>query len=146
MLSRHVDWRGQADWKQKPEDAAYFQQHPVSLNASHGSDERRAASLHRPRPTCFTLKRGKPSMLKKPNCPVIALEEHYLGRGIGEDLHRARTRGARARRSKRLHDLGALRLKEMDEGGIDIQVLSHGAPSTQKLAQGHRGRPDAAGQ
>ena len=32
-----------------------------------------------------------------------------------------------------LHDLGALRLKEMDDAGIDIQVLSHGAPSTQKL-------------
>jgi 2,3-dihydroxybenzoate decarboxylase len=33
----------------------------------------------------------------------------------------------------RLYDLGALRLKEMDEAGIDIQVLSHGAPSAQKL-------------
>jgi quercetin dioxygenase-like cupin family protein len=30
MLSRHVDWRGRPDWKQKPEDAAYFQQHPVT--------------------------------------------------------------------------------------------------------------------
>ena len=34
---------------------------------------------------------------------------------------------------KRLHDLGELRLKEMDEAGIDMQVLSHGAPSMQKL-------------
>jgi 2,3-dihydroxybenzoate decarboxylase len=34
---------------------------------------------------------------------------------------------------ERLYDLGALRLKEMDEAGIDIQVLSQGAPSTQKL-------------
>ena len=34
---------------------------------------------------------------------------------------------------RRLDDLGALRLGEMDEGGIDIQVLSHAAPSTQKL-------------
>ena len=34
---------------------------------------------------------------------------------------------------ERLFDLGALRLKEMDEAGIDIQVLSHGAPSAQKL-------------
>jgi predicted TIM-barrel fold metal-dependent hydrolase len=33
----------------------------------------------------------------------------------------------------RLKDLGSLRLKEVDEAGIDIQVLSHGAPSTQKL-------------
>jgi quercetin dioxygenase-like cupin family protein len=30
MLSRHIDWRGKADWTQSPEDAAYFKQHPVS--------------------------------------------------------------------------------------------------------------------
>jgi 2,3-dihydroxybenzoate decarboxylase len=29
--------------------------------------------------------------------------------------------------------MGELRLKEMDEAGIDVQVLSHGAPGTQKL-------------
>src|SRR5262249_51489743 len=29
--------------------------------------------------------------------------------------------------------LGALRLKEMDDADIDIQVLSHGAPSTQRV-------------
>jgi len=29
MLARHVDWRGHVDFKQKPEDAAYFKQHPV---------------------------------------------------------------------------------------------------------------------
>jgi len=36
-------------------------------------------------------------------------------------------------RMKRLLDLGALRIKEMDEAGIDIQVLSHGAPAAQKI-------------
>jgi predicted TIM-barrel fold metal-dependent hydrolase len=34
---------------------------------------------------------------------------------------------------RRLDDLGDLRLKEMDEAGIDVQVISHGAPSTQRL-------------
>jgi 2,3-dihydroxybenzoate decarboxylase len=34
---------------------------------------------------------------------------------------------------ERLHDLGGLRIKEMDESGIDVQVLSHGAPATQRL-------------
>ena len=29
MLARHFDWRGNPDFKQKQEDAAYFQQHPV---------------------------------------------------------------------------------------------------------------------
>jgi 2,3-dihydroxybenzoate decarboxylase len=30
--------------------------------------------------------------------------------------------------------VGALRLREMDEAGIDIQVLSHSAPATQRIA------------
>ena len=34
---------------------------------------------------------------------------------------------------ERLEDVGALRLREMDEAGIDIQVLSHSAPATQRI-------------
>jgi quercetin dioxygenase-like cupin family protein len=30
MLTRHLDWRGNPDFRQKPEDAAYFKQHPVA--------------------------------------------------------------------------------------------------------------------
>ena len=55
-----------------------------------------------------------------------------MGRGTGQDIHRRRSRPPRLQ-STQLHDLGALRIKDMDEAGIDIQVLSHGAPSTQKL-------------
>jgi 2,3-dihydroxybenzoate decarboxylase len=71
-------------------------------------------------------------MLQKPNCPVIAIEEHYW------DPELTRTyQGPEAPRGgeidKRLYDFAELRIKEMDEAGIDIQVLSHGAPSTQKL-------------
>jgi quercetin dioxygenase-like cupin family protein len=29
MLARHFDWRGRPDFKQSPEDVAYFAQHPV---------------------------------------------------------------------------------------------------------------------
>src|SRR6185312_2864710 len=72
-------------------------------------------------------------MMKKPNCPIIAIEEHYWD----EELAKHFT-GPEAGRgddiNKRLLDFGEMRIKEMDEAGIDIQVLSHGAPSTQKLA------------
>jgi 2,3-dihydroxybenzoate decarboxylase len=62
---------------------------------------------------------------------VIALEEHYfdaeiashfVGRDVPPDVR------------KRLDDLGDLRIKEMDEAGIDVQVLSQGAPALQRVA------------
>ena len=71
-------------------------------------------------------------MFQKPNCPVIAIEEHYWD----EELAKTYVGGESGRpgeQSKRLHDFDGIRIKEMDEAGIDIQVLSHGAPSTQKL-------------
>src|ERR1700744_3421838 len=69
-------------------------------------------------------------MFKKPHCPVIAIEEHYWD----DELAKTYTGGEAGRpgeQATRLHDLGALRIKEMDEAGIDIQVISHGAPSAQ---------------
>ena len=73
-------------------------------------------------------------MFKKPNCPVIAIEEHYWDAELVQDLHRRGIRHGPGPQQERLFDLGALRLKEMDETGIDIQVISHGAPSAQKLS------------
>ena len=67
-------------------------------------------------------------MAKKPY--IIALEEHYLdpevkqlggGPGAGRDI------------VERLDDLGALRIREMDEAGIDLQVLSHSIPGLQAI-------------
>jgi len=69
---------------------------------------------------------------KKPNCPIIAIEEHYWDPELTKHflgIEAARGNGT----DERLYDLGALRLKEMDEAGVDVQVLSHGAPSSQKL-------------
>ena len=72
-------------------------------------------------------------MLPKPKCPVIALEEHYWDRELAAQF--AGGEGVRdADMLKRLYDLGELRLREMDEAGIDMQVISHGAPSAQKLS------------
>ena len=72
-------------------------------------------------------------MLQKPRCPVIAIEEHYWDAEMASHFT-----GIEAGRpgpiQKRLDDLGALRIQEMDDAGIDIQVLSHGAPSAQKMS------------
>ena len=74
-------------------------------------------------------------MLKKPNCPVIAIEEHYSDAeliALFEGLDAA----APPHVLQKLADTGAARLKDMDEAGIDIQVLSHTAPSLQKVSSG----------
>jgi len=74
-------------------------------------------------------------MLKKPNCPVIAIEEHYWDPELSATFS-----GVEGTRNdemlKRLYDLGELRIKEMDEAGVDVQLISHGAPSAQKLTGG----------
>lgn len=71
-------------------------------------------------------------MMKKPACPIIAIEEHYWDPELTK--HYTGLEAGRGNETdERLYDFGALRLKEMDEAGIDVQVLSHGAPSTQKL-------------
>src|SRR5687768_121724 len=62
---------------------------------------------------------------------VIALEEHYWDPDIAAHFEGPEGRAPPLR--ERLDDLGALRLKEMDEAGIDLQVISHGAPATQRL-------------
>jgi len=62
---------------------------------------------------------------------VIALEEHYYDPEVAKTFDGPEGRAPEIRR--RLDDLGELRLQEMDEAGIDVQVLSHGAPSTQRL-------------
>jgi 2,3-dihydroxybenzoate decarboxylase len=71
-------------------------------------------------------------MLQKPKCQIIALEEHYWDKALAESYAGPdSTRDPEL--ARRLYDMGELRLKEMDEAGIDVQVISHGAPATQKL-------------
>jgi len=62
---------------------------------------------------------------------TIALEEHYYDPELSATFDGPEGRAPEIRR--RLDDLGELRIREMDEAGIDLQVLSHGAPSTQRL-------------
>jgi 2,3-dihydroxybenzoate decarboxylase len=63
---------------------------------------------------------------------VIALEEHYWDPDLLA-LFPGREGKRVSEVERRLLDLGELRLREMDAAGIDVQVLSHGAPGTQKL-------------
>ncbi len=63
---------------------------------------------------------------------VIAIEEHYYDADVV-----AHFQGVDAQMGgfvrEQLEDVGAARIASMDEAGIDVQVLSHGAPSTQRL-------------
>jgi 2,3-dihydroxybenzoate decarboxylase len=59
---------------------------------------------------------------------VIAIEEHYLDPEVEARLG---LWGGAGETRDRLADLGALRLREMDGAGIDIQVMSHCPPGAQ---------------
>jgi hypothetical protein len=73
---------------------------------------------------------------------VIALEEHYWDPGVAKHFDGNEGRSAELRR--RLDDLGSLRLQEMDDAGIDLQVLSHGNPGVTATGRGDRGPAGAA--
>src|SRR6185503_15423116 len=76
------------------------------------------------------LYRESPLMKKN---PVIALEEHYWDAEVAGHFPDGNPETKVPALQERLRDLGALRLKEMDDAGIDVQVLSHGAPAVQRL-------------
>jgi len=68
---------------------------------------------------------------------LITLEEHYVAPmlkpvatlGAGEPP----PGGPMATILSKLDDLGEQRIADMDAGGIDVQVISHGAPGTEQL-------------
>jgi len=63
---------------------------------------------------------------------TIAIEEHFLAKGVKEVMQRdapSQQGGSNAafaaELQAKLGDLGSTRLKDMDAGGIDLQVISH---------------------
>lgn len=63
---------------------------------------------------------------------IVAIEEHYWDDELAS--HFTGTEASRAGVIEgRLRDFGGDRIKDMDAAGVDVCVLSHGAPSAQKL-------------
>jgi uncharacterized protein len=70
---------------------------------------------------------------------LIALEEHYHAPAVKQALAGTGRPDPPpgspvAEAQAKLDDLGPGRLADMDAGGIDVQVVSHGAPGTEQLA------------
>ena len=63
---------------------------------------------------------------------VVALEEHFQDPELGA-LYGPLDANAAAHVRERLESFGGTRLTEMDAAGIDFQIISHSAPSVQKL-------------
>jgi predicted TIM-barrel fold metal-dependent hydrolase len=72
---------------------------------------------------------------------IITIEEHFVANGFREAMKRnalqqagSPNEAAAAELQARLADLGETRLKAMDAGGIDLQVISHGVVNIASLS------------
>lgn len=70
---------------------------------------------------------------KSRSYPVIAIEEHYWDAELATHFEGVESSQMSLIES-RLRSFGDDRIRDMDAAGIDIAVLSHGAPSGQRLA------------
>src|SRR3981081_2834000 len=65
---------------------------------------------------------------------IVALEEHYFDADWNNALDtRHHVVGPPSPVLARMEDLGKQRIREMDQAGIDLQVISHGPPGSQGL-------------
>lgn len=62
--------------------------------------------------------------------PIIAIEEHYWDSELAAHFPHGENK---SHVEHLLTEMSDIRLRAMDEAGIEIQVLSHGAPAAQKL-------------
>ncbi len=72
--------------------------------------------------------------MKRPNPQrIIAVEEHFMHAALTEHFVAAARQQPKPLLA-RLYDFAGIRIEEMDEAGIDMQVLSHQSPGSQRLA------------
>ena len=62
---------------------------------------------------------------------IIAVEEHFMHPSLSNHLGHAAQQPDQIK--KRLFDFSDIRIREMDSAGIDVQILSHQSPGSQRL-------------
>jgi predicted TIM-barrel fold metal-dependent hydrolase len=62
---------------------------------------------------------------------IIAIEEHFVSPMMAREFSGHHKLSSFMHSTRRLEDLGIARIREMDEAGIDVQVISHLQPGPQ---------------
>jgi predicted TIM-barrel fold metal-dependent hydrolase len=62
---------------------------------------------------------------------IVAIEEHFVNPVLARQYSGHHKLAPFMHSAGRLEDLGAIRIREMDEAGIDVQVISHLQPGAQ---------------
>ena len=65
---------------------------------------------------------------------IVAIEEHFISPTMANEYTGHHKLSAFMHSTRRLEDLGDARIREMDEAGIDVQVISHLQPGPQVFA------------
>ena len=71
-------------------------------------------------------------MSYKKQTKIIAVEEHFMHSSITDHFNEVSHHPEKIR--SRLYDFTSVRIEEMDKAGIDMQILSHQSPGSQRLS------------